>query len=112
MTPSRSTLTVVRGHLLSVVAFGAIAASSLMGHGEAALTDRGDDGGLGIPGLNGDDAPQSCTITTADPRNSNSCNAEGGNGAAGDNGYTHGDAGHYIDYHDDPDYQRYIEHPR
>jgi hypothetical protein len=36
-------------------AFGAIAVSSLTGHGKAGLTGGGDDGsGLGIPGLGGD----------------------------------------------------------
>src|SRR5581483_7213081 len=54
-------------HLFSALAFGTIAASSLLGHGKAGLTDGGDNGGLGIPGLDGDNAPQSCTITTADP---------------------------------------------
>lgn len=100
------------GHLFSALAFGAIAASSLMGHGKAGLTDDGDGGGLGIPGLGGDNAPQSCTITTADPRNKNSCNSEGGNGESGENGYVHGNARHYVDYHDDPSYRRYIERNR
>ena len=100
-------------HAFSVLAFGLIAASSLMGHPKAGLTDGGDDGGgLGIPGLGGDNAPHSCTITTADPRNKNSCNSEGGNGKSGENGSTHGNAHHYVDYHDDPDYQHYIEHTR
>jgi len=99
-------------HLFSALAFGAIAASSLLGHGKAGLTDGGDNGGLGIPGLDGDNAPQSCTITTADPRNRNSCNSEGGNGDSGQNGYVHGNARHYEDYHDDSGYKRYIEHDR
>jgi hypothetical protein len=97
------------GHLFSALAFGAIAASSLMGHGKSGLTD--DGGGLGIPGLGGDDnVPQSCAITTADPRNKNSCNSEGGNGETGENGYVHGNARHYVDYRDDPEYQRYVHH--
>jgi hypothetical protein len=94
-------------HLFSALAFGAIAASSLLGHGKAGLTDGGGDG-LGIPGLGGDNAPQSCTITTADPRNRNSCNSTGGDGVSGENGYVHGNAGRYEDYHDDPDYRDYI----
>ena len=96
-------------HLFSALAFGAIAASSLMGHGKAGLTGGDDDGGLGIPGLGGDNAPQSCTITTADPRNKNSCNSKGGDGASGENGSVHGNAGHYEDYHKDRYYQDYVE---
>lgn len=98
-------------HVFSVIAFGAIAASSLMGHGKAGLTDG--DGGLGIPGFDdGGDAPQSCTLTTADPRNRDSCNSEGGNGETGENGYVHGSARHYVDYRDNPGYKRYVEHGR
>lgn len=97
-------------HLFSALAFGAIAASSLMGHGKAGLTDGGDDnGGLGIPGL-GNSAPQTCTLTSSDPRNKNSCNSRGGDGVSGDNGSVHGNAGHYEDYHDDPYYKDYVEH--
>lgn len=96
------------GHLFSAFAFGAIAASSLMGHGKAGLTDG--DGGLGIPGFGNGDGPQTCTITTADPRNRDSCNSEGGDGESGENGAVHGNARHYVDYHQDPDYRHYIEH--
>ena len=98
-------------HLFSALAFGAIAVSSLMGNGKTGLTDGGDDGGLGIPGL-GNDAPQTCTLTSSDPRNKNSCNSEGGNGSSGENGYVHGTADHYEDYHENPYYKRYIEHRR
>lgn len=109
-----STRTSTASHLFSVLAFGAIAASSLMGHGKAGLTGDGDDGLGGIPGLGSgnDNEPHSCTLTTADPRNKNSCNSEGGNGETGENGYTHGNARHYVDYRDNPGYRRYVEHNR
>jgi len=99
-------------HLFSVLAFGAIAISSLMGHGKAGLTDGGDDdGGLGIPGL-GNSTPQTCTLTSSDPRNKDSCNSKGGNGDTGENGSVHGNAGHYEDYRDDSDYEKYVNRNR
>jgi hypothetical protein len=109
-----STPATTASHVLSVLAFGAIVASALIGHPKDGLTGGGDDsgnGGLGIPGL-GNSTPQSCTLTSSDPRNKNSCNSEGGNGDSGQNGSVHGNAGHYEDYHNDPGYQDYVKHHR
>lgn len=91
------------GHLFSVVAFGAVVVSGLTGHSKAGLAG-GDDGGLGIPGL-GNSTPQSCTLTSSDPRQKNSCNSRGGNGESGEAGYVHGDASGDGSYRDDADYR-------
>ena len=80
-------------HLLSVVAFGALAVAGLMGHSKAGLDD-GDGGGLDIPGL-GNSTPQSCTLTSSDPRNRDSCNSGGNNGSDGEPGYVHGSSPHH-----------------
>lgn len=91
-------------HGLSVVAFGAVAMAGLMGHSKAGLTDGGD-GGLDIPGL-GNSTPQSCTLTSSDPRNKDSCNVSGNNGSDGGAGYVHGNGAHRH-YSDDSDDRRY-----
>ena len=98
-------------HVFSALAFGAIAMSSLMGNGKTGLTDD-DGGGLGIPSLGNGDAPQTCTLTSSDPRNRDSCNSKGGNGKSGDVGYIHGNARHYEDYRDDPDFEDYVDRHR
>jgi hypothetical protein len=91
-------------HGLSVLAFGAVAMAALTGHGKAGLTG-GDDGGLDIPGL-GNSTPQSCTLTSSDPRNKDSCNVSGNNGSDGSPGYVHQNSPHRR-YSDDSDSRRY-----
>lgn len=74
-----------RGRLLAVAT--AVAALSAGGGMAWATPGLPSGDGLEIPGLK--NGPDGCSVTSSDPKNRNSCNAEGGNGSDGKPGAVH-----------------------
>jgi hypothetical protein len=76
--------------LVARCAVAAAAATAMMlGGGSAAQAapDLPGGDGLDIPGL--ENGPDGCSVTSTDPKNQNSCNADGGNGSDGEAGAVH-----------------------